>query len=96
MNFRSRNVKNTLFSALAVASLTILPTTAQAVPISGDLNLAGRVVVDATTITWLDLGGAYTTWDFHILDGTDDFNHLDNTLGEALICSTNPTNGSTA
>jgi hypothetical protein len=84
MNFRSLNVKHTLFSALAVASLTILPTTAQAVPISGELNLSGRVTVDATTITWLDLGGAGGTWDFHVLDGEGGFALWDATYGEAL------------
>ena len=84
MNFRSLNVKNALFSALAVVSLALLPTTAQAVPISGDLNLSGRVVVDATTITWLDLGGVHGPHDFHVLLGTDDFAHLTNTYGEAL------------
>ena len=47
------NVKKTILMTLAVASLAILPTTAQAVPIAGDLSIAGIVRVDATDIDFV-------------------------------------------
>ena len=61
MIFRSPNLKKALFSALAVVSLAILPTTAQAVPIAGDLTIAGAVSVTATDIDFLDSFGAATS-----------------------------------
>ena len=77
-------MKKALLTAMAVASLAILPATAQAVPIAGDLNLSGRVTVDATTIDWLELGGFLTDNEFIVLDGTGYFNSLDVTPGDAL------------
>jgi hypothetical protein len=68
---------------LAIVGLAVLPTVAQAVPISGDLNLGGRVTVDAVKIDWLELGGLGGTSEFIVLDGTDYFNFLDLTLGDA-------------
>jgi PEP-CTERM motif len=47
------NVKKSLLMTLAVASLAILPTTAQAVPIAGDLTIAGIVRVTQTDIDWV-------------------------------------------
>lgn len=54
MTFRSPHLKKALLAAIAVVSLAILPTTAQAVPIAGDLTLAGAVTVTNTTIDFLD------------------------------------------
>jgi hypothetical protein len=78
------NMKKAILTAMAVASLAILPATAQAVPIAGDLNLSGRVTVDATTINWLELGGFLTDNEFLVLDGTGYFDALDVTPGDAL------------
>ena len=81
------HMKKALFVVIAVATLAILPATAQAVPIAGDLNLSGRVTVDATTINWLGLQPAAIFGDneFFVLDGTGYFSHLtDVPLGDAL------------
>ena len=51
------NMKKAIFLAIAVASLAILPATAQAVPIVGTLDLTGGVRVTATAIDWLPAGG---------------------------------------
>lgn len=50
------NMKKAIFTAIAVASLAILPATAQAVPIVGTLDLTGAVRVTADTIDWLPVG----------------------------------------
>ena len=50
-------MKKAIFTAIAVASLAILPATAQAVPIVGTLDLTGAVRVTADgTIDWLPEG----------------------------------------
>ena len=46
-------MKKALFTAIAVASLAILPATAQAVPIVGTLDLTGAVRVTPDSIDWL-------------------------------------------
>jgi len=46
-------MKKAIFTAIAVASLAILPATAQAVPIVGSIDLAGRVRITPDTIDWL-------------------------------------------
>ena len=56
---------------MAVATLAILPATAQAVPITGTLDLVGRVRVTATTIEWLPLNAL--PGDALILGATDYF-----------------------
>ena len=84
MNLRSPHLKKALLAVMAVVSLAILPTSAQAVPISGELNLAGRVRVDATTIDWLELLGAGTDNEFIVLFGTEHFDGLAFTQGDAL------------
>ena len=78
------NMKKTILQAIAVATLAILPATAQAVPIVGELNLSGRATVDATTITWEELGGFLTDNEFLVLSGTDYFAGLTVTPGDAL------------
>lgn len=52
------HMKKAIFTALAVASLAILPATAQAVPIVGTLDLTGAVRVTPNAIDWLpqDMG----------------------------------------
>lgn len=85
MIFRSPNLKKALFSALAVVSLAILPTTAQAVPIAGDLTLAGAVTVTDTDIDFLDsfAGGN----EFIVIPDpgpADYFSFLSGTFGDAL------------
>lgn len=85
MIFRSPNLKKALFSALAVVSLAILPTTAQAVPIAGDLTLAGAVTVTATDINFLDSFGAGN--EFIVIPDpgpADYFTLLAGTFGDAL------------
>src|SRR5436190_20137274 len=47
------HMKKAIFTAIAVASLAILPATAQAVPIVGTLDLTGAVRVTPTSIDWL-------------------------------------------
>ena len=84
MDFRSLNVKNALFSALAVVSLAILPTTAQAVPIAGDLTLAGAVRVTATDIDFLE---SFGTNEFIVIPdfgAPDYFDFLAGSVGDAL------------
>jgi len=49
-------MKKGIFTALAVASLAILPATAQAVPIVGTLDLTGAVRVTPDAIDWLPQG----------------------------------------
>jgi PEP-CTERM motif len=49
-------MKKALFTAIAMASLAILPATAQAVPIVGTLDLTGAVRVTPTSIDWLPQG----------------------------------------
>ena len=66
-----KNMKKALFRAMAVATLAILPATAQAVPITGTLDLVGRVRVTATTIEWLPLNAL--AGDALILGATDYF-----------------------
>lgn len=46
-------MKKALIAAMAVATLAILPATAQAVPIVGTLDLTGAVRVTANGIDWL-------------------------------------------
>ena len=46
-------MKKAFIAAMAVATLAILPATAQAVPIVGTLDLTGAVRVTATGIDWL-------------------------------------------
>jgi hypothetical protein len=78
------NVKKLILVMVAIVGLAALPTVAQAVPISGDLNLGGRVTVDAVKIDWLELGGIGGTHEFIVLDGTNYFNFLDLTFGDAI------------
>ena len=49
-------MKKALFQAIAVATLAILPATAQAVPIVGTLDLTGAVRVTQTSIDFLPQG----------------------------------------
>ena len=55
------NMKKALVQAIAVATLAILPATAQAVPIVGTLDLIGGVRVTADQIDWLPEGGGTGT-----------------------------------
>ena len=55
------NMKKALVQAIAVATLVILPATAQAVPIVGTLDLIGGVRVTADTIDWLPVEGGTGT-----------------------------------
>lgn len=55
------NMKKALVQAIAVATLVILPATAQAVPIVGTLDLIGGVRVTADQIDWLPEGGGTGT-----------------------------------
>ena len=50
---RLQNMKKTILRAMGVAILAILPSTAQAVPITGTMDLAGLMRITATTIEWL-------------------------------------------
>jgi hypothetical protein len=78
-------LKNAFLSALAVVSLAILPTTAQAVPIAGDLTLAGAVTVTATDINFLDSFGSGN--EFIVIPDpgpVDYFTFLAGTFGDAL------------
>lgn len=75
-------MKKTLFRALAVASLAILPATAQAVPITGTLDIVGRVRVTATTIDWLPLSAL--PGDALILGATEYFTGLEGTTANEL------------
>jgi hypothetical protein len=77
------NMKKALFRAMAVAVLAILPATAQAVPISGTLDLVGRVRVTATTIEWLPLTGPIAG-DALILGATDYFAPLEGFAAQEL------------
>jgi hypothetical protein len=54
-----KNMKKALFQAMAVATLAILPATAQAVPIVGTLDLTGAVRVTNTTIDWHPVGTGF-------------------------------------
>ena len=54
-------MKKALVQAIAVATLAILPATAQAVPIVGTLDLIGGVRVTADQIDWLPEGGGTGT-----------------------------------
>jgi hypothetical protein len=77
-------LKKAIFSALAVVSLAILPTTAQAVPIAGDLTLAGAVTVTATDINFLESFGSN---EFIVIPDpgpADYFTFLSGTFGDAL------------
>jgi PEP-CTERM motif-containing protein len=65
-----KNMKKALFQAMAVATLAILPATAQAVPITGTLDLVGSVRVTATTIDWHPVGG---TTGFALITGGSDY-----------------------
>ena len=51
------NVKKAIVSVLAAAVLAILPTSAEAVPIVGTLDLTGGVRVTQNSIDWLPEGG---------------------------------------
>ena len=65
------NMKRAIFQALAVTTLAILPTVAQAVPIAGDLAISGRVRVTQENI------------DFYLTsDPTNEFGVLDSTPGD--------------
>ena len=77
-----KNMKKALFRAVAVATLAILPATAQAVPITGTLDLVGRVRVTATTIEWLPLNAL--PGDALILGATDYFDGLQGTTTNEL------------
>jgi hypothetical protein len=50
-------VRALILGALATASLLVFPVRTEAVPISGNLNIAGSVMVDSDTIDWLSLNG---------------------------------------
>ena len=50
------NMKKAIFTTIAVASLAILPATAQAVPIVGTLDMTGAVRVTPDSIDWLPQG----------------------------------------
>jgi hypothetical protein len=50
------NMKKAILHALAIATLIIMPATAQAVPIVGTLDLTGAVRVTASTIDWFPIG----------------------------------------
>jgi hypothetical protein len=50
-------VRALILGALATASLLVFPVRTEAVPISGNLNIAGSVMVDSDTIDWLSLTG---------------------------------------
>ena len=77
------NVKKTILMTLAVASLAILPTTAQAVPIAGDLTLAGIVRVTSTDIDFVAFPGGN---EFIALPdpNSDYFDYLALSFGDAL------------
>ena len=80
------NMKKAIFLAIAVASLAILPTAAQAVPIAGDLSLSGSVRVTATAIEWVQASSGF---DFIVIDDTnsDFFDYLAFTFGDAIDLS---------
>jgi hypothetical protein len=78
-----KNMKKALFRAIAVATLAILPATAQAIPITGTLDLVGRVRVTATTIDWLPLTPPLVG-DALILGATDYFSGLEGTTANEL------------
>ena len=50
------HMKKAIFTAIAVASLAILPATAQAVPITGTIDLVGAVRITSNGIDWLTGG----------------------------------------
>jgi len=50
------NMRKTIYRAIAVATLAILPATAQAVPIVGTIDLIGAVRITPTGIDWLTNG----------------------------------------
>jgi hypothetical protein len=79
-----------LLLSLTVVGFAVLPTSAQAIPISGDLKIAGAVNVSTTTIDWLDIipGGN----EFSVLFepdpiGGDYFTFLQGTVGDAIDLS---------
>jgi len=82
------NVKKTFLLALAVATLAILPATAQAVPIAGDLRLGGTVRVTNTDIDWQAVDGFGN--EFVVLPSTagDYFDFLNLSFGDALDLNT--------
>ena len=77
-------MKKAIIAAMAVASLAILPATAQAVPIVGTLDLTGAVRVTATSIDWMPpVDGGFG---FAIVQPTSNgyFAPLGNTLAREL------------
>jgi hypothetical protein len=55
-NLRTLTMKKAIFTAIAVATLAILPATAQAVPIVGSIDLVGGVRITGESIDWLTDG----------------------------------------
>ena len=76
------NMKSIILRAIAVATLAILPATAQAVPIVGSIDLTGAVRITPTSIDWLPAGGGVG---FAVVDtATDYFVPLIGDIGQEL------------
>ena len=78
-------VKKLIGITAGILSLTLLPSTAGAVPIAGDLSLSGGVKVTGTDIDWLPLSGT-TDNEFVVIPSTagDYFDYLLLTQGDAI------------
>ena len=75
MKISGAAVKNILLVALVVLSVA---APMSAAPITGKLQITGTVVVDATTIDWVPVGG--TEGSFNTLDGTEYFANIFNPI----------------
>jgi hypothetical protein len=81
-------MKKWLLLSLTAVSLVVLPTSAQAIPISGDLKIAGSVNVTTTMIDWL--GVIPVGNEFQVLfeaPESDYFTFLQGTVGDAIDLS---------
>ena len=72
-----------LFFLLVFGLVLILSVSAQAVPITGTLNIMGEVQIDATHFDWLPLGGGDGSFNIGS-SSTGSFTGLGGTLGSAI------------
>jgi hypothetical protein len=75
MNISGASVKKILLVAFVVLSVA---APMSAAPITGKLQIAGSVIVDATTIDWIPIGTGEGT--FNTLDGTEYFANIFNPI----------------
>lgn len=77
---------------LTLGILTLVATTASALPVTGELNITGSVGVSATLIDWLPTGTGVGTFAVDAFTQTGDFVPLAGTIGSSrdLTSATDP------